>query len=365
MRLTKLAGILAALGFCLVLLYKIQLDAHFANLSVKEPVRILVWDHYYTTEIIGKNKNDAKMDCGVCSCEILHDYADLGVSDAVWFDRRNRNMKQGDYFPDNHPSNQYWIIYNQEPVVQEQNRAPIPEGVFNISTHYSTKSDIPLTYGHCERRVDSSYSIPKDFIRNKTGLVLWHVSHCRTYSYREHYVRKLKKIIPVDIFGKCGQKKFPDRMRPGMEHMPDTIVDQFNNYKFYLAFENSMCEDYITEKPFKILQDDVYAVPIVKGNVSYSDILPEGSYIDAGKYTPEELAQYLTKLDQNDELYKRFFSFRQKFKCYNHAVDAKYLPCRICDAVFKIKQSGKRRMLGKDDIDKLFSVKNCHPGPYA
>ena len=148
-----------------------------------------------------------------------------------------------------------------------------------------------------------------------------------------------------------------------MGRMPDTIVEQFNKYKFYIAFENSMCEDYITEKPFKILQDDVYAVPIVKGNVSYSDILPQGSYIDAGKYTPEELAQYLTKLDQNDEIYKRFFQSRQQFKCYNHAVDSKYLPCRMCDAVFKLKQSGKKRSLGKDAINTLFDIRiNCHGG---
>ena len=49
-------------------------------------------------------------------------------------------------------------------------------------------------------------------------------------------------------------------------------------YKFYLSFENSICEDYVTEKVWKILQ--LHVVPIVLGGADYKDILPPHSYID-------------------------------------------------------------------------------------
>ncbi len=46
-----------------------------------------------------------------------------------------------------------------------------------------------------------------------------------------------------------------------------------NNYKFYLAFENGLCENYVTEKCFKALVPGTYTVPIVLGHASYQDLL--------------------------------------------------------------------------------------------
>ncbi|XP_068237230.1 glycoprotein 3-alpha-L-fucosyltransferase A-like [Palaemon carinicauda] len=82
----------------------------------------------------------------------------------------------------------------------------------------------------------SFYSRPK--------LVAWMVSHCYTLSGREVYISELKKYIPVDIYGGCGSLKC------GTNHMDlYCYVDLLQpNYKFYLAFENNCCVDYITEK---------------------------------------------------------------------------------------------------------------------
>ena len=51
------------------------------------------------------------------------------------------------------------------------------------------------------------------------------------------YYKELSKYIPVDIYGKCG-----NMCGSGCEAMVS------RDYKFYLAFENSFCDGYATEK---------------------------------------------------------------------------------------------------------------------
>ncbi len=44
------------------------------------------------------------------------------------------------------------------------------------------------------------------------------------------------------------------------------------NYKFYLAFEESWCLDYITAEFYKALEFDV--VPVVLGGADYNELAP-------------------------------------------------------------------------------------------
>ena len=54
------------------------------------------------------------------------------------------------------------------------------------------------------------------------------------------------------------------------------------DYKFYLAFENSLCRDYVTEKFYNPL---LYStVPIVYSGADYYDA-PLNSYIDVRNFT--------------------------------------------------------------------------------
>ncbi|KAG9509164.1 Glycoprotein 3-alpha-L-fucosyltransferase A, partial [Fragariocoptes setiger] len=86
-------------------------------------------------------------------------------------------------------------------------------------------------------------------------------------------------------------------------------------YKFYLAFENSNCRDYITEKLFlnAFRRDDPQhlVIPIVMGGKSrddYKRIAPSGSYIHVDDFrSPRELAEYLHQIDHNDTLFMSYF----------------------------------------------------------
>ena len=58
------------------------------------------------------------------------------------------------------------------------------------------------------------------------------------------YAQELALYIKVDIYGECGDKSC-DRTKP-----ESCFKMLKNKYKFYLAFENSNCQYYITEKLF-------------------------------------------------------------------------------------------------------------------
>jgi len=55
----------------------------------------------------------------------------------------------------------------------------------------------------------------------------------------------MKKWMPVDQFGDCNEEVCADD-----EKCYDSMEKK---YKFYLSFENSLCQDYVTEKFWKTI----------------------------------------------------------------------------------------------------------------
>lgn len=101
--------------------------------------------------------------------------------------------------------------------------------------------------------------------------VAWFVSNCHPRNQRMHYARELSKYIQVDIYGACGSLRCP-------RSQSQTCFDMLDeDYKFYLAFENSNCKDYITEKFFVnglgYVQGDTLAYSFVRIiNRGYFDV---------------------------------------------------------------------------------------------
>ena len=125
----------------------------------------------------------------------------------------------------------------------------------------------------------------------------------------------------MDIYGACGNNTCP-RSSP----LCHEILN--NHYKFYLAFENSNCRDYITEKFFVTGLGLVYTaylviiytgctrnniLPIVMGArpEDYARVAPHHSYIHVDQFRgPRHLAQYLHMLDKDDDKYNQYFQVR-------------------------------------------------------
>lgn len=159
--------------------------------------------------------------------------------------------------------------------------------IFNYTWTYKLNSDIPLPYFYARDKFtgeviapkinvhwkihDTMKRTPKSVIKNlqnKSKCAAWFVSNCKANSGRLIYVRQLRKHLQelgrqLDIFGNCGANKYCPR---------DRIKDCFElvkaNYYFYLSFENSFSEDYVTEKLLTAVSN--YAVPVVYGGANYS-----------------------------------------------------------------------------------------------
>ncbi|XP_045513998.1 alpha-(1,3)-fucosyltransferase C-like [Pieris brassicae] len=147
----------------------------------------------------------------------------------------------------------------------------------------------------------------KSKLKKKTKAVAWFVSHCSTKSGREHYVSRLNNELEafglsVDIYGSCGSLTCP---RTNEKSCFKMIKD---DYHFYLSFENSFSEDYVTEKMLTALNN--YAVPIVFGAAVYKRFLPDGSYIDARALGPTALASEINSIIENKTKFYDFFRWR-------------------------------------------------------
>ncbi|XP_046452850.1 alpha-(1,3)-fucosyltransferase C-like [Daphnia pulex] len=217
------------------------------------------------------------------------------------------------------------------------------EKFFNWTMTYRSGSTFQLKYGEIvpletapttEQEAEAMrLSIAQSGLnpaKGKTKLAIWLVSNCNARSNRQGYVKILKNYMDVDIFskkGKCGgQDVCPREKNSGVCY--DMIE---KTYKFYFSFENSICEEYVTEKFFEMMGRNI--VPVVLGGADYSAIAPPHSYISALDYTPKQLAKYLKELDSNDTLYAEYFWWKPHYRIRNLYDTNRKAFCDLCEAL--------------------------------
>ncbi|ELU12056.1 hypothetical protein CAPTEDRAFT_44827, partial [Capitella teleta] len=236
-------------------------------------------------------------------CEYTSDKSLYNVSDAVLF----HALFIGDLPPERIPG-QKWVFWeNESPRVLNilQNLQPY-KYKFNITSTYSMFSDVPLP--HLKKCVpeDGQLNVrakPKEnFAAGKDRLIAWFANHCTTPSRREIYAKQLQNHVAVDIYGKCGPYKCSTANRTVC--LKDVLEKR---YKFVLAFENSLCREYVTDTIWDVFENRLKVVPIVLGGADYSRYFPAGTYIDIRDYkSPSHLAVYLKYLDRHPEKYNEY-----------------------------------------------------------
>lgn len=152
----------------------------------------------------------------------------------------------------------------------------------------------------------------------KLGAAL--ISNCGANSNRDALIGEMKKVLrEVDVYGKCGIS------------CPVQDCRQYlgTKYKFLFAFENSLCQDYITEKFFDSIR--VGVVPVTYGLGDYTQIAPPHSYINALDFPNiQTLSNYLKYLDKNDEAYLKYFHWKMDYELAHRPQDMSIEICIVC-----------------------------------
>lgn len=192
----------------------------------------------------------------------------------------------------------------------------------------------------------ASFFPDRNYSAEKTRLVAWASSHCSSPAFlRELYVEQLQLDIPVHIVGKCNPNAPPC---PRGSKQCDALL---RKYKFYLAFENGFCEDYITEKYWKqALEHDM--VPIVMGGADYNELVIPESYINVLDFpSTKNLTSYLKALDKNSTAYNKYFHWKKKYK-----IETTAPLCKLCEMLHNQSLPSKVHW----DLGSFWGVKeNC------
>ncbi|SPP78911.1 glycoprotein 3-alpha-L-fucosyltransferase A-like [Drosophila guanche] len=194
----------------------------------------------------------------------------------------------------------------------------------------------------------------RNYAENKTKKVAWFVSNCNADNGRLEYALELQQHIEVDIYGACGKLKCsrvtPEKCFKLLE----------TDYKFYLAFENSNCKDYISEK-YLVNALDRGVLPIVMGAhpQDYAALAPHDSYIHVDNFgSPKDLAEYLMVLDADDDLYNSYFLWKGTGEFINT-----HFWCRVC-AMLHNKVQLKKPYFYKDYNDWWGGPNVCTKGTW-
>ncbi|XP_012937148.1 alpha-(1,3)-fucosyltransferase C [Aplysia californica] len=97
--------------------------------------------------------------------------------------------------------------------------------------------------------------------------------------------------------------------------------------RFYLSFENSFCQSYVSEKYFKLFEN-VDVIPVVRGGLDYKRYLARGSFIDASDFqSAQDLARYLLYLSKHRKRYTRMLELKDRWTAHN----VEPFHCRMCE----------------------------------
>ncbi|XP_069122819.1 alpha-(1,3)-fucosyltransferase 10-like isoform X2 [Argopecten irradians] len=220
---------------------------------------------------------------------------------------RNPNQHWG-LLHEESPKNNY--IYSHKAIVT----------LFNHTCTFKRESDYPISTQYLpslDWLSSTKYIVPvaeKNRLQKAELSPLLYVhSDCGTPSDRDTYVELLMKHMNVDSYGKClHNKDLPPHLQHPIQGMDHTdFYKLISKYKFSLAFENSLCDDYMTEKLWRPLM--LGSVPIVMGSPKVKDFLPSNHsaiIVDDFK-SITELVEYLKFLNENDDEYEKYLSWKK------------------------------------------------------
>ena len=147
---------------------------------------------------------------------------------------------------------------------------------------------------------------------------------------RTAYAAALMRRVKVDSYGSV----LHNRDLPAPDTGWDTMIPVTARYKFALVLENSISEDYVSDKFFCALVSG--SVPVYRGAPNVAAFAPaERCFINAADFSgPVELAAYLNWLNEHEAAYQEHLAWKQRgpspeFRALAPSVEGEPL-CRLC-----------------------------------
>ncbi|CAG2225227.1 unnamed protein product [Mytilus edulis] len=216
-------------------------------------------------------------------------------------------------------------------------------GMFNWTISYRNYSTILGAYGGYVPKSMNTPTPPLVSLKNKNKTMYASISNCHDAGRRFKLIKEIMKYIDVELFGRCGDRKCTNFGGPCH---PKEIL---NLYKFRLAFENSNCRHYVTEKYWSTLAESD-TIPIVNWTV-----IPN-SYINFFDFKNiSDFVNYIEKVGANETFFQQYFEWKKKYELGKSVSDY----CKLCEKLHKPYQSQVYTDLGgwfKEDTCTKYSV---------
>ncbi|XP_075239868.1 4-galactosyl-N-acetylglucosaminide 3-alpha-L-fucosyltransferase 9-like isoform X2 [Convolutriloba macropyga] len=249
----------------------------------------------------------------------------------------------------------YWVLESaRNPGIFADLNQPVLENSFNWTIFASPQATINRPYFYIRpKRIASDYeSLEKEVsLDKKAKSVCWIVSNC--YADMAHRTVMGRKLIAAlknkaHLWGMAANSCLSSVRTNVINHGPvnrmsnDLHTPQqkiISDCKFYIAFENSICAEYITEKFVNALK--VGAVPIVNGwRDSYEEVLPGGFIHTSDFKSMEHLAEHVNYLLENRTALMQYHNWRKTKQVDYIGLEAN---CQMCQ---KLSHLEKQRIAG-------------------
>ncbi|XP_029920672.1 alpha-(1,3)-fucosyltransferase 7-like [Myripristis murdjan] len=255
-------------------------------------------------------------------CRLVEERSLYNTSNVVVF--HNRELIQGRQKLPLHlsrPPGQMWAWMSLESPAHNGNLRPYTN-VFNLTMTYRRDADITIPYGELLPKISDNREGTVDGVHlNKSNLVCWVVSNYKTHHRRSQVYKDLNAVVPVQVYGRWNKKPLSLK----------SLLPTISRCYFYLAFENSLSKDYMTEKLWRNAYQ-AGAVPVVLGAPlnDYKAVAPPNSFIHVDEFASVEgLGNYLKQLAEDKERYASYFSWKQHWKVKLYT-DWRERLCKIC-----------------------------------
>ena len=356
---------------------------------------ILLWTSFaglvYPTSGFGWRTPFERMNCPISECELTDDRAKLNHSTLVLFHMRDSSSLGRQALPAHAHARQRFVhVIHESPLNCPQcvMSSSHHQHAFDLSATYTRSSHFTSIYwlkAGIAWGLNATYDVARDRWSAKSEFAAALISsNCGdSSSARLKYIALLNKHLgianlQVTVYGRCGQA-CPGPASAGTEAAAvDCRAYVAQRARFFLAFENSVCRDYVTEKVFETLRYDT--VPVVLGLGNYDDYMPRSAYVnalDARFATPAHLARYLLYLNANRTAYNDYFRWKKWLRFAPRHANGSFVRsgsgaravsngvlCEMCIRLhLEDHQASETKQLG--DLNELFAAnRNCKRARY-